>query len=138
MYSAVLLHCEKLANSLDIGALHDCGVVQHTFALFALLGENVAVVSVFSLDFSCSGESESLLTAGISLYLWHCSKKFSCCSLPRHVVPTVSIYFCLFSASLTRLRRPLPPSALLRPRPWGHRQAWERLRAWLPSCRSWA
>ena len=71
MYSAVLLHCEKLANSLDIGALHDCGVVQHTFALFALLGENVAVVSVFSLDFSCSGKGEPLFGTGVSLNLWH-------------------------------------------------------------------
>lgn len=89
----VLLHGEKLANGMRICLLNNGCVVKHTFALFAFLGENVAVVSVFSLDFSCSGESKSLLATGISLYLWHFIKKFSCCLLPRHAVPTVSIIF---------------------------------------------
>ena len=35
------------------------------------LCENVALVSVFSLDLSCSGHLESLLSAGVGFHLWH-------------------------------------------------------------------
>ena len=41
------------------------------FLLLCLFGENVAVESVLSLDLTRSGECETLLRAGISLYLRH-------------------------------------------------------------------
>lgn len=66
-----LLDAEEFAHSLNVGSLHDGGVVEHAFALLRLFGEDVAVVSVFALDLSCSGKSESLFCTGISLYLGH-------------------------------------------------------------------
>ena len=42
-----------------------------TLLLLSLLRENVTVESVLSLDLTRSGECETLLRAGISLYLRH-------------------------------------------------------------------
>lgn len=53
------------------------------------------MVSVFALDFSCSGKSESLFGTGISLYLWHFYFNELVVNLPRHRVPTVSIFVVL-------------------------------------------
>lgn len=54
-------------------------MVKISLALCALLGEDVAVISVLSLDLACAGESETLLSGGIGLYLWHgVFEKFSC------------------------------------------------------------
>ena len=41
------------------------------FLLLRLLRENVTVISVFSLDFTRSGQCETLLGTGISLYFRH-------------------------------------------------------------------
>ena len=46
-------------------------VVEVALLLFGLLSKNVAVVSVFSFDFSCSGKSESFFGTGISFNLRH-------------------------------------------------------------------
>ena len=43
-------------------------MVEVTLLLLGLLGEDVAVISVMTLDLTGSGESETLLCAGISLY----------------------------------------------------------------------
>lgn len=39
--------------------------------LLCFLRQDVAVVSMTSLDLTCSGKAESLLRTGISLYFWH-------------------------------------------------------------------
>ena len=44
---------------------------QISLLLFGLFGENVALVSVFSLDFSRSGKRETLFRTGVGLHLWH-------------------------------------------------------------------
>ena len=44
---------------------------QITLLLLGLLCQNVAVVSVMSLNLTCSGERESLLRAGVCLNFWH-------------------------------------------------------------------
>jgi hypothetical protein len=46
-------------------------VNQVTLLLLGLFGQNVAVESVLTLYLACSGESETLLCAGIGLYFWH-------------------------------------------------------------------
>ena len=52
---------QQLLDSLDINSIDDSDVVEIAFLLFGLLCENVAVISVSSLDFSRSGERETLL-----------------------------------------------------------------------------
>ena len=46
-------------------------MVKISLLLLGLLGEDVAVVSVMSLDLTRSGQRESLLGAGICLNFWH-------------------------------------------------------------------
>ena len=46
-------------------------VSQVAFSLFGLFGENVAMVSVMSLDFAGAGESESLLGSGLRFNFRH-------------------------------------------------------------------
>lgn len=71
-------------------------MVEVAFALLRLLGQDVAVISVFSFHFSGAGEREALLRRGIGLYLRHWLKNLDCLNLPRHGVPTVSIiYSCV-------------------------------------------
>ena len=41
-----------------------------SFLLFSFLSQNVTVKSVLSLDFTCSGKSESFFRTGVSLDLW--------------------------------------------------------------------
>jgi hypothetical protein len=52
--------------------LFDNGAVsQVTFSLFGLFGENVAMVSVMSLDFAGAGKGESLLGSGLCFDFGH-------------------------------------------------------------------
>jgi hypothetical protein len=46
---------------------------QSPFLLRGLLRQNVTLESMFSLDFPCSGENESLFGTGISLHFRHFS-----------------------------------------------------------------
>ena len=45
---------------------------QVSLLLLGLLSQNVTVVSVMTLDFTCSGDAETLLGSGVCLYFWHC------------------------------------------------------------------
>ena len=51
--------------------INDSNMSQVAFLLFSLLRQNVTLVSVLTLDFTCSGKRETLFGTGISLYLWH-------------------------------------------------------------------
>ncbi len=51
--------------------LADCEVIQISLTLFGLFGENVAVISVFSLHFSRSGKCKALFGTGDGLDFWH-------------------------------------------------------------------
>ena len=46
-------------------------MVQISLLLLGLLGQDVAVISVVTLNLAGSGEGESLLCTGVSLYFWH-------------------------------------------------------------------
>ena len=56
----ILLNQQSL-DSLNVSRLYDGNVVEVSFLLFGFLGENVAVISVSSLDFTGSGEHKALL-----------------------------------------------------------------------------
>ena len=43
-----------LANLLEVGILHECGVIEGFSYVFALLCQDVAVKSMFPLDFPCA------------------------------------------------------------------------------------
>lgn len=67
----VLTKIEQVANLFHVGACNECRMVQITLALLGLLRQDVAVVSVFTLDLSRAGEREALLGRGIGLYFRH-------------------------------------------------------------------
>ena len=51
--------------------MKDGEVVEIAFLLLRLLGENVAVISMSSLDLSRTGKREALFGTGVGLNLWH-------------------------------------------------------------------
>ena len=71
-----LTETQQVTNLLHVASVNDCVVNQITLLLLCFLCENVAVVSVMSLDLTCTGETESLLCTGVCLYFWHCFKIF--------------------------------------------------------------
>ena len=52
MRGTKLLHGEKLAHVHAVAALHDAEVGQISFLLLGLLGQDVTLKSMFSLDLS--------------------------------------------------------------------------------------
>ena len=66
-----LAEAEEFAYLTYVGAVNDGNVVEVALLLLGLLRQNVTVVSVTSFDLTRSGEHETLLCAGISLYFWH-------------------------------------------------------------------
>jgi len=55
----------------DVVSLDDSEVVKISLAFLGLLREDVAVVSMLPLDFSCSGKRETLFGTGDGLELCH-------------------------------------------------------------------
>src|SRR5574344_280604 len=66
-----LTETQQVTNLLHVASVNDCVVNQITLLLLCLLSQNVTVVSVCSLNLTCTGEAESLLRSGICLYFWH-------------------------------------------------------------------
>ena len=62
---------EEVANLLHVGRNHNGAVIQIPLLLLCLLCQDVAVVCVMTLYLTCSGQNESLLRTGVSLYFWH-------------------------------------------------------------------
>ncbi len=62
---------KKLFYTTLVNLVKDCEVVKIPFLLLGLLGENVAVISMSSLDFSRSGKRKALFCTGIGLKLCH-------------------------------------------------------------------
>ena len=52
-------------------SLNDCSVVEVTFSLLALLGQDVAMISMLSLQLAATRYLETLLGSGLSLHFWH-------------------------------------------------------------------
>ena len=68
----ILLQDQEFLESCDIRLLDEGEVVEIPLLLLGLLGEDVAVVSVFPLDLSRSGKREALFGTGVGLELCHC------------------------------------------------------------------
>lgn len=66
------LEAEEFAYGSYVGVVEDCKLVEVAFAFFALLGEDVAVVGVFSFDFTRTGKGEPFFGTGVSFNLGHC------------------------------------------------------------------
>jgi len=66
-----LTEAEEVANLLHVLGHNDSAVVEVALLFLCLLRQDVAVVGVVTLYLAGSGESESLLCAGVSLYFWH-------------------------------------------------------------------
>ena len=66
-----LTEAEEFAYLTLVRAVNEGNVVEVALLLFRFLRQNVRVVSVMSLDLTCSGELETLFCAGVRLYFWH-------------------------------------------------------------------
>ena len=66
-----LTEAEEFAYLTLVRAVYEGNVVEVALLLFRFLRQNVRVVSVMSLDLTCSGELETLFCAGVRLYFWH-------------------------------------------------------------------
>ena len=66
-----LTEAEEFAYLTLVRAVYEGNVVKVALLLFRFLRQNVRVVSVMSLDLTCSGELETLFCAGVRLYFWH-------------------------------------------------------------------
>ena len=66
-----LLEGEELEHSTAVGRCHGSDMGEVALLLLGLLRQDVALESMFCLDFSCSGKGEPLFGTGISLNLWH-------------------------------------------------------------------
>ena len=71
MFDLKLTQAKQVTHLLEVAAVYDSRMNQITFLLLCLLGQNVTVVSMMSLDLTCSGETESLLGTGVRFNFWH-------------------------------------------------------------------
>ena len=77
MFDINLAEAEQIAYLLEVRLVNEGLVNQITFLLLGFLCQNVTVVSMMSLDLTCTGETESLLRTGIRFYFWHCFVLFN-------------------------------------------------------------
>ena len=54
-----------------VSAIHDGAVIEITFSLLALLGQDVAMISMLSLQLAATRYLETLLGSGLSLHFRH-------------------------------------------------------------------
>ena len=73
-----LTETQQVTNLLHVRYVNDGRTYQVALLLLGLLRQNVTVVSVVSLDLTCTRERESLLRTGICLYFWHCFNYLNC------------------------------------------------------------
>ena len=59
-----------------VGAVHEGAVIEITFSLLALLGQDVAMISVLSLQMAAAGYLETLLGSGLGLHFRHFTISF--------------------------------------------------------------
>ena len=66
-----LTHAEEFANLLHVRAVNEGHMVKVAILLLGLLGQDVTVISVVTLNLTGSGERKTLLCTRISLYFRH-------------------------------------------------------------------
>ena len=69
--SCRLFQSQQDFNTVYVRFMHQTGLRQIPLLLLGLLGQNMTLVSMFPLDFPCSGKGEPLFGTGISLHFWH-------------------------------------------------------------------
>lgn len=62
---------EELLNLADVGLINKTSVGEVALLLGLLLGEDVPLVGMLSLDLASAGEGEPLLGAGVGLHFRH-------------------------------------------------------------------
>ena len=67
----VLTKTQQVLNLLNVCYVNESVVNEVSLLLLCFLSQNVTVVSMMSLDLTCSGEAETLLSTGVCLYFWH-------------------------------------------------------------------
>lgn len=63
------LDAQEAFYLLYVGGVYQTGVVEVAFTLLRFLGENVAVVGVFTLDLPCAGERKALFAGTVGFIL---------------------------------------------------------------------
>ena len=63
-------------HDLLISPLNDGGVVEVAFSLLALLGQDVTMISMLSLQMAAAGYLETLLGSGLGLHFRHFTISF--------------------------------------------------------------
>ncbi len=71
LFVILKLHAQQSFDSLLVNRCYESDVSQISLLLFGLLGEDVALVSMLSLNFSRSGKRKTLFRTGVGLHLWH-------------------------------------------------------------------
>jgi len=71
----IKLQDQKFFKTGNIHLLDDGEMIQVTFLLLGLLGEDVAVISVLPLDLSRSGKRKALFGTGVGFEFCHCVKQ---------------------------------------------------------------
>ena len=66
-----LTHCETIENLLAVCLYDNCTVVKISLLLLSLLSQDVTVISMLTLNFSCSSKRETLFCSGFSFNFWH-------------------------------------------------------------------
>ena len=66
-----LTHAEEFANLLHVRAVNEGHMVKVALLLLGLLGQNVTVISVVTLNLTGSKKRKTLLCTRISLYFRH-------------------------------------------------------------------
>ena len=101
MFDINLAEAEQIAYLLEIRLVNESLVNQITFLFLCFLSQDVTVVSMMSLDLTCTGETESLLRTGIRFYFWHCFLLFNCYYIAAAThIPGVTHLFLLKSLSI--------------------------------------
>jgi len=65
---------ELTLDVFHIGLVDQCGMCQSTLAIFRFLGQDVTLERVLSLDFTRTGQLETLLGRGLGFHFWHSSQ----------------------------------------------------------------
>ena len=66
-----LAETQQVAHLLHVGLVDDAVALQIALLLLGLLRQDVAVVSVVSLNLTRTSKEESLLRTGVCLNFWH-------------------------------------------------------------------
>jgi hypothetical protein len=68
-----LADCQHFLYSSLIGLMYQCGLTEAPLALGRLLGQYMAVISLFSFEPARSSKLETLFCRAVRFHLWHCN-----------------------------------------------------------------